>query len=179
MAYRLPPVLSLLSIPSNATRSTFSSLRTVFHFVARRQPDISFSSVPFSRFVVRHQPDVSFSSVPFPRFVARCPSDVPPPVPFSRFVVRCLPDACVDLSFFPMRRTLLVLRLYPSVPPPILTLVAISALTALSSFFRRVLLHSTNNFALWRFARKTVTLGSGLTHLCCVVCVCTFVIVLN
>ena len=40
--------------------------------------------------------------------------------------------------------------------------------------FSRVLLYSTNHFALWRFVRQTVTLGFGLTHLCCVVvCVCT------
>ena len=50
-----------------------------------------------------------------------------PPVPFSRFVARFSPDAPVCPSGFPLRRALLVQRLFPSVPSPVLPLFALPA----------------------------------------------------
>ena len=50
----------------------------------------------------------------------------------------------------------------------------------LLSFFCRLLPYSTDNLALRQLVRQTVTLGFGLTHLCCVVVYkseCTFEIV--
>ena len=129
VVYRLSPVLSRLPVPSRATRSTFPLLRNVFPF--RRAPSARrFHPRPcqFSRFVARHPPDFSAPSVPFSRFVARHPPVVSaPPVPFSRFVARFSPDAPVCPSGFPLRRALLVRRLFPSVPSPVLPLFALPA----------------------------------------------------
>ena len=57
---------------------------------------------------------------------------------------------------------------------PVSRSVPCCAFCAHRSFFRRVLLYSTNIFAPWQSARQTVTLVFSITHLCCVVaCVCT------
>ena len=83
----------------------------------------------------------------FSRLVPRRPPDVSAPVRFSRFVARFLPDAPVGPAGFRLCFALLVRRLFPSVSSPILSRIALSALTILS-LFRWVLLYSTNNFAL-------------------------------
>ena len=91
---------------------------------------------------------------------------------------------------FPLRRALFARRSRLSIWFPVAACVTRSAslsvrpvscsvpfsrfLRTVLSAFRRLLLYSTNIFALWRFARQTVTLGFGITHLCCAVaCVCT------
>ena len=82
-----------------------------------------------------------------------------PTLPFVRLVSRCVVRYSFGVSSCPYR--------LPSCPVS-------RFLCTVLSFFRRVLLYSTNIFALWRFARQTVTLGFGITHLyCAVVCVCT------
>ena len=76
-------------------------------------------AIPASRPVPRYPLNFHFSSVPFSRFVARYPPDVSaPPVPFSRFVARFSPNVPVCPSGFPLRRALLVRRLFLSVPSP-------------------------------------------------------------
>ena len=93
-------------------------------------------------------------------------------------------------AIFPLRLALFARRSRLSVRFPVASCVTRSAslplrpvsrsapfsrfLRTVLSCFRRVLLYSTNIFALWRFARQTVTLGFGITHLfCSVACVCT------
>ena len=130
-------------------------------------------AIPVFRAVARYPLDVSSSSVPFsfssrairPTFPPR-PCHFPassrafrPTLPFFRPVSRCVVRYSFGVSSRPFR--------HPFCPVS-------HFLRTVLSFFRRILLYSTNIFALWRFARQIVTLGFGITHLCCVVaCVCT------
>ena len=128
----------------------------------------------FSRFVARHPPDVSAparASFPVssrairPSFPPR-PCHFPassrafrPTLPFVRPVSRCVVRYSFGVSSRPSRLMFCPFSRF---------------LRTVLSFFRRVLLYSTNIFALWRFASQTVTLGFGITPLCCAVaCVCT------
>ena len=124
-------------------------------FVARHPPDVSAPSVPFSLFVARHPPDVSARPCRFPASLRA----FRPTLPFVRPVSRCVVRYSFGVSSRPSRLPLCPFSRF---------------LRTVLSFFRRVLLYSTNIFALWRFASQTVTLGFGITHLCCAVaCVCT------
>ena len=146
----------------------------------------------FSRFVARHPPDVSaparaifpvssrairpsFPPLPCrfpvssrairPTFPPR-PCHFPassrafrPTLPFVRPVSRCVVRYSFGVSSRPSRLPFCPFSRF---------------LRTVLSFFRRVLLYSTNIFALWRFASQTVTLGFRITPLCCAVaCVCT------
>ena len=116
MAYRLPPVLSRLSVPSCATRSTFPY----------RPYRLSVSSL-----AVRSTPP----SHPylFSRLVARRPSDVSkPPVHFFPLLRALSARLSVRPSGFPLRRPLLVRGHFPSVPSSVLSRMALFALTAIS-----------------------------------------------
>ena len=147
MVYRLPPALSRLPVPSRATRSTFPSRPYRFP-VSLRAICPTFPPRPC------HFPASSRAVRPMLPFVHAV----------SRWVVR--------YSFGVSSR--------PSVPFCPVSRFLRSPFFL--SFFRRfcslysanilVLLYSANNFALRRFARQTVILGFGLTHLFCV-CVCT------
>ena len=145
-----------------------------FRLIARYPLDVFVQSVPFSCFVARlssrfpslpyrfHVSSPAVRSIfqphpcPFPASLrVVCPT-IPFVSQFSRCVVRCsfgISSRPSRLPFCPVLRSL---------RSPLFL-----------SFFCGVLLYSTNNFALWWFARKTVILGFDLTHLCCVcVCVC-------
>ena len=156
MVYRLPPALSRLPVPSRATRSTFPS--RPYHFpVSSRAVRPTFPPRP-CRFPVASRA-VRPTFPPHPCQFPASSRAFRPTLPFVRLVSRCGVRYSFGVSFCPSR--------LPFCP------VSRFLRTVLSSF-RRVLLYSMNIFALWRFARQTVTLGFGITHLCCAVaCVCT------
>ena len=136
---------------SRATRSTFPSRPYCFP-VSSRAVRLTFQSCSFRRalFARNFRPARAF------------------------FSLRCAPFAQLSHSSvrFLLRRALLVRRLFLSIPSPVLSRVALFVLTALS-FFHRVLLYSTNNFAMWWFARQIVIPGFGLIQLFCVfLCAC-------
>ena len=150
VAYRLPPMLSRLSAPSLATRSTFPS--SPYRFLAS-------SRASAQRFCL--------ARTVFPLFCAsqaRLFRPAPTVLPHCRALFALRSRSSVR---FPVASCVTRSRLFPSIPSPVLFPVALFALIAF--FFGRVLLYSTNNFALLRFATQTVTLGF-------VYCVCSLLL---
>ena len=158
MAYRLPlSVPSRLSIPLPATRSTIPSRPYRFTVslsaVRPTSPSRPFCFPVSSRAV---RPTFPPRQCHFPASLRA----VRPTFPFVRPFSRCVVRYSLGVSSRPSR--LPFCPLLRSLRSPLLL-----------SLFQRVVMHSTNNIAFRRFARQTVTLGFGLTHLCCVVvCVC-------
>ena len=136
------PRLLVSSLPSPARNIP------AFRCVVRSSLDVCVPSALFPASSCVVHLTFRFRSEPFFRFIAHHSRDYSvPPVPFSRFVARCSLDVRFCPTGFPLGCVLLIWRLFPSIPSPVLSRVAHFALTVLSNF-HRVLLYSTNNLAL-------------------------------